>query len=271
MTFSRRAISTYTTFTHRRVRTEHFVSLRREAGFETRPPTSEERSLGGGIGRMLHIDDDERYRTWTEWLAEIEPPNIVDINSREGRLELMLFAALGLRRNTVSELRQSLENLWATVPLKEELVDCSRSFAIALVSKLCPSIPLESCRSTATPRIPFTKSSRHTGLSLATCSVRRGKASCGSGAAIGPPPGDVEQVRGRLHAHDSLPGLPDFADSLSLGIPVQDRAGNPDWAALHPPCGARSQRRPVRPREPSRRCRVPATLFCLGSGSLCPA
>lgn len=100
-----------------------FVSLRREVGYETRPPTTSEGSLGGGIGRMLHVDDDERYRTWTEWLGADEPPKLADIGTRDGRLQLMLFAALGMRRNSVSALRNSLGELWATRPIKEELVD----------------------------------------------------------------------------------------------------------------------------------------------------
>ena len=35
----------------------------------------------------------------------------------------MLFAALGLRANAISNLRQELGKLWSAAPLKEELLD----------------------------------------------------------------------------------------------------------------------------------------------------
>jgi hypothetical protein len=100
-----------------------FVSLRREAGYENRPVVPAERALAGGIGRMLHVDDDERYLNWREWLLSSEPPEIAGLDTREGRLQLMLFSALGFRRRPISELRAALGELWESRPLREELLE----------------------------------------------------------------------------------------------------------------------------------------------------
>ncbi len=99
-----------------------YVSLRREAGFENRPATPVERDLAGGVGRMLHVDDEERYIKWKAWLEAEGPPQVSDLASRDGRLELMLFAALGYRKRPVSELGQMLDEIWRSDPIKEELV-----------------------------------------------------------------------------------------------------------------------------------------------------
>jgi hypothetical protein len=100
-----------------------FVSMRREVGYETRQILAAESALSGGLGRMLHVDDEERYATWTTWLEADVAPDVAGITTREGRLQLMLFAALGLRRRSVLELREALEELWRARPLKEELIE----------------------------------------------------------------------------------------------------------------------------------------------------
>jgi hypothetical protein len=72
---------------------------------------------------MLHVDDDERYLNWREWLLSSEPPEIAGLDTREGRLQLMLFSALGFRRRPISELRAALGELWESRPLREELLE----------------------------------------------------------------------------------------------------------------------------------------------------
>lgn len=100
-----------------------FVSLRRELGYEPRPLLPAERNLSGGIGRMLHVDDEERYLAWKAWLEGEAPPAADDPGTREGRLQLMLFAGLGHRRRPISELGEALEELWNSGPVREELLE----------------------------------------------------------------------------------------------------------------------------------------------------
>ena len=71
---------------------------------------------------MLHVDDEERYVAWTDWLKADLPPAPADLETRSGRLQLMLFAALGFRRRPVSTISTALSELWMTDPLREELL-----------------------------------------------------------------------------------------------------------------------------------------------------
>ena len=85
------------------------------------PPHEE--PLGKAFGRMLHVDDDERLDTWREWLRRDAPPRAASLATREGRLQLMLFAALGHRRTKVAELERVFEELWRTSPMRRELLE----------------------------------------------------------------------------------------------------------------------------------------------------
>jgi superfamily II DNA or RNA helicase len=102
--------------------TNTFTALRRELGYEELLAGMDQAALSGAIGRMLHVDDEERYATWTSWLTADEPRLPAESGTRAGRLQLMLFAALGHRRRPIAELGQALEELWGAFALKNELI-----------------------------------------------------------------------------------------------------------------------------------------------------
>jgi len=79
--------------------------------------------LDKSIGRLLHIDDDDRFGTWMTWLADDRPPRAADTNTREGRLQLMLFGALGGRNRPLRELPDAFGAMWADALRREELHD----------------------------------------------------------------------------------------------------------------------------------------------------
>jgi superfamily II DNA or RNA helicase/HKD family nuclease len=99
-----------------------FTALRREAGFDMVPQEPVEEPLAKAIGRMLHVNDDERIRTWLGWLMKESPPPAEPAGSRNGRLQLMFFALLGQGR-PVSEFASVLDELWSSKALKGEMVD----------------------------------------------------------------------------------------------------------------------------------------------------
>ena len=103
--------------------THTFTGLRREAGFERAPASPLEESFGKAFARLLHVDDDERLDTWRAWLRRDAAPREAPLEGREGRLQLMLFAALGNRRTKVSERERVFSELWATPTMKRELLD----------------------------------------------------------------------------------------------------------------------------------------------------
>ncbi|HVA85095.1 MAG TPA: DUF3427 domain-containing protein, partial [Candidatus Saccharimonadales bacterium] len=100
-----------------------YTSALRSAGHLRSAPDAAEVDFGKAIGRMLHVDDDERFDRWTSWLLRDAPPDRVEPDTRAGRLLLMLFAALGQRKRPLADLRSALQSFWECRPLKTELID----------------------------------------------------------------------------------------------------------------------------------------------------
>jgi len=100
-----------------------FTSARRSVGHERRPIEPAEPDMGKYLGRMLHVDDEERYQSWQTLLTADNPPAGIDTSTREGRLQLMLFAALGLRRRHIAEAAEAMGALWTSPRMRQELVD----------------------------------------------------------------------------------------------------------------------------------------------------
>jgi len=100
-----------------------FTSARRAAGHLRGAPDAAEREFSNAVGKMLHVDDDERHERWRSWLTASEPPAAAAAGSRDERLQWMLFAALGQRKRPLTEITQVFEALWRTAEMREELVE----------------------------------------------------------------------------------------------------------------------------------------------------
>jgi hypothetical protein len=98
-----------------------FTDLRRRAGHLRSRPPDEEREYAKAIGKLLHVDDDERFGAWARWLQRSEPPTLAAAGSRQLRLQHMLFAALGQRGRPVSDLVSVFTEFWRNEDLREEL------------------------------------------------------------------------------------------------------------------------------------------------------
>jgi superfamily II DNA or RNA helicase/HKD family nuclease len=83
----------------------------------------EANDLDRALGRLLHVDDNERFDLWLRWLSSDSSPTLQPLNSREGRLQAMLFAALGGRSVPLSEMAARFASLWADDSRREELSD----------------------------------------------------------------------------------------------------------------------------------------------------
>jgi superfamily II DNA or RNA helicase/HKD family nuclease len=100
-----------------------FTSARRAAGHLRGEPAPDEAEYDKALGRMQHIDDEERYSSWRSWLAGSQPPALAARGSREERLQWMLFAALGQRKRPISEMGSVFTELWRAPAIREELVE----------------------------------------------------------------------------------------------------------------------------------------------------
>ena len=101
-----------------------FTELRRRAGFK---PSS---SLAAGddsilkaIGRLVHVDDHERFEAWQDILETGLSKRISGIHGRRHRLGLMLFAVLGGRRQSINDADQVLRRVHESKELQEEIGD----------------------------------------------------------------------------------------------------------------------------------------------------
>jgi hypothetical protein len=100
-----------------------FASARRAAGHNNQPPNAAETELAKAIGRLLHIDDEERYQKWRLWLVADRPPLSASPGTRDERLRWMLFAALGLRQRPVAQADDALRVLWRSDIARQEIVE----------------------------------------------------------------------------------------------------------------------------------------------------
>lgn len=100
-----------------------FTSLRRVVGHERSRPTVGENELSKSLGRLLHVDDEERYVAWRSWLLEDAPPRLVEGDTRTERLRWMLLAGLGLRQWPIDQLDEALERIWPAKTTRAELVE----------------------------------------------------------------------------------------------------------------------------------------------------
>ncbi len=93
------------------------------AGGELLPEGPNEGPLRRAIGRLLHLDDSERIRTYRRLLSG-QAPNLEALSARERRLVQMLVASLGDQALTkAASLRDGVEVVWAHPQVLAELVE----------------------------------------------------------------------------------------------------------------------------------------------------
>ncbi len=101
-----------------------FTELRRRAGFElSSGHAAEDDSLLKTIGRLIHVDDHERLEAWRSILEMGPSDRISELQGRQHRLALMLFAVLGGRRQPIDEADQVLERVRGSPELCREISD----------------------------------------------------------------------------------------------------------------------------------------------------
>jgi superfamily II DNA or RNA helicase/HKD family nuclease len=98
--------------------------LREAAGAPVRPAGPHERALRRALGRLLHVDDEERIDGVRRFVAAASPPSVATMSERERRLARMLVATVAeqaLSRTTT--LQEGVEILWRHPQVRAELVE----------------------------------------------------------------------------------------------------------------------------------------------------
>ena len=92
------------------------------AGFVTEAAGTHEATLRRAIGRLLHIDDEERVDFYGELVATKDCPRVDAFTERQRRLVRMLVASLGERVFTRTDtLATALDLLWTHPQIRAEL------------------------------------------------------------------------------------------------------------------------------------------------------
>lgn len=120
--------------------------LQRLAGFDVAQGPDRDR-LEKAIGRMLHVDDEERVALYTRVLAAKAAPVPGELSERNRRLLTMLHFDLWGRDGGHSDLAASMAALWRNPSIREELVQLlevlgEQALSLGQASTLEPAIPL---------------------------------------------------------------------------------------------------------------------------------
>lgn len=98
--------------------------LREAAGAAVATAGSHEIPLRRAVGRLLHIDDQERISTYQRLLDHPTPPGVDDLPAREQRLLHMLAAALGDQALTrESSMQDAVDLIWSHPQVRMELLE----------------------------------------------------------------------------------------------------------------------------------------------------
>ena len=103
--------------------TSTFTAAKRAAGHLRDPEARDEIEYGKALGRLLHVNDDERYEQWRSWMAGDRPPTPAGLDTREGRLQLMLYAGLGLRSRPIADMQAAFDVLWTSTQVRFEFIE----------------------------------------------------------------------------------------------------------------------------------------------------
>ncbi len=92
------------------------------AGVPVAPAGPHEAPLRKALGRLLHVDDDERIAVYRRLLESPVPPNVAALSERERRLIRMLVASIGDKVLTKAQsVQQGVELLWSHPQVRAEL------------------------------------------------------------------------------------------------------------------------------------------------------
>ncbi len=92
------------------------------AGVQVSPAGPHEAPLRKALGRLLHVDDDERIETSRRLMESAVPPDVASLPERERRLVRMLVASLGDQVLTKEQsLQHGVDLLWAHPQVRAEL------------------------------------------------------------------------------------------------------------------------------------------------------
>jgi superfamily II DNA or RNA helicase len=99
-----------------------WTEMRRTVGLSTLPPGPEEQVLLRAVGRLLHVDDEERLASYRSFVAADHPPDLRTLDERQGRFLRMLAASLS-SLGTSSTVEEAVQQIWGVPQVRSEVVE----------------------------------------------------------------------------------------------------------------------------------------------------
>lgn len=97
--------------------------LREDAGLSQGERGSKEESIRRAVGRMLHVDDPERLKTWRTWLMRDTQPDVASLSLRQRRLFRMLLVQMIDKPAADLTLAAGAALLWSHSQVRIELAE----------------------------------------------------------------------------------------------------------------------------------------------------
>jgi hypothetical protein len=133
--------------------------LRSDAGLPVFPSGPEEAPFRRALGRLLHVDDQERIAAYRRFLAAAEPPKLDRLSERERRHARMLVAQLGYRViDKSTSLHDGMKLLWQHPQVRAEGVD--------VLDLLAKRVDHLQARLASRPDVPLQVHARYTRLEI---------------------------------------------------------------------------------------------------------
>jgi superfamily II DNA or RNA helicase len=99
-----------------------WTEMRRVVGLTSGASTTEETALLRAVGRLCHVDDDERLDTYRRLIEAEKPPILHALPLRDQRLLRMLVASITTLPKT-AEIPAGIAQLWANPAVRAELAE----------------------------------------------------------------------------------------------------------------------------------------------------
>ena len=99
-----------------------WTEMRREVGLATDTAGPAEKLLLRAVGRLLHVDDDERLETYPRLLRRNHPPALESLSLREQRLLRMLISSI-TTLGASGSFADALAQVWAHPHVRAELAE----------------------------------------------------------------------------------------------------------------------------------------------------
>ena len=132
--------------------------LREAAGLPTAAHGPHEQALRRAVGRLIHVDDPERLRTWGDWMGRATPPDIAALSSREKRLLRMLLVQVLDSVEGTMTLTTGAAALWEHEQVRSEM----RELFDVLLERL-KHVPIHLPQ---LPEVPLVVHARYTRLEM---------------------------------------------------------------------------------------------------------